>query len=209
MNNQYTIRAEEPICPITEADLSEYLRLDGGTGACQSLDIFMNAATRIAISYLQRALIKQQYTYLIDGVPYIGTKLRSKLSGSEVTYLDEIELPFAGLIELVSVKVIDKDGVEITVDPDSYVVDNVSVPTRIRFLSYGAIPMNDADRLKIVYDAGYGDDTEEVPEGIRLGLLTLAGYMYEHRGECAPATALSKSGATLALKPYRISTGRI
>lgn len=209
MNNQYTIRAAEPLCPITEADLSEYLRLDDGTGACQSLDIFMNAATKIGISYLQRALLRQRYTFLIDGVPYIGTKLRSKLSGSEVTFLDTIDLPFAGLIELISVKVIDKDGLEIVVDPDSYIIDDISVPSRIRFTSYGAIPMSDADRLQIVYDAGYGEDTEEVPEGIRLGLLALAGYMYEHRGECAPATSLSKSGATLALKPYRISTGRI
>ena len=208
MNNYYTIKGDEPNCPITEADLVNYLRLDGSPG-CQELSIFMNAATRVAISYLQRALLTQRYTYQIDGIPYIGTKLRSALSGSEITYLDEVNLPFAGLIDLVSVEVIDQDGVATTVDPDSYIVDTVAVPSRIKFVQWGAIPMDDSDKLKIVYDAGYGEDTTEVPEGIRLGLLMLAGYMYEHRGECAPATSLSKSGATLALKPYRISTGRI
>lgn len=208
MNNYYTIKGDEPNCPITEADLVNYLRLDGSPG-CQELSIFMNAATRVAISYLQRALLTQRYTYQIDGIPYIGTKLRSALSGSEITYLDEVNLPFAGLINLVSVEVIDQDGVATTVDPDSYIVDTVAVPSRIKFVQWGAIPMDDSDKLKIVYDAGYGEDTTEVPEGIRLGLLMLAGYMYEHRGECAPATSLSKSGATLALKPYRISTGRI
>ena len=208
MNNYYTIKGDEPNCPITEADLVNYLRLDGSPG-CQELSIFMNAATRVAIPYLQRALLTQRYTYQIDGIPYIGTKLRSALSGSEITYLDEVNLPFAGLIDLVSVEVIDQDGVATTVDPDSYIVDTVAVPSRIKFVQWGAIPMDDSDKLKIVYDAGYGEDTTEVPEGIRLGLLMLAGYMYEHRGECAPATSLSKSGATLALKPYRISTGRI
>lgn len=208
MNNYYTIKGNEPNCPITEADLVNYLRLDGSPG-CQELSIFMNAATRVAISYLQRALLTQRYTYQIDGVPYIGTKLRSALSGSEITYLDEVNLPFAGLVNLVSIEVIDQDGVATTVDPDSYIVDTVAVPSRIKFVQWGAIPMDDSDKLKIVYDAGYGEDTTEVPEGIRLGLLMLAGYMYEHRGECAPATSLSKSGATLALKPYRISTGRI
>jgi hypothetical protein len=208
MNNYYTIKGDEPNCPITEADLVNYLRLDGSPG-CQELSIFMNAATRVAISYLQRALLTQRYTYQIDGIPYIGTKLRSALSGSETTYLDEVNLPFAGLIDLVSVEVIDQDGVATTVDPDAYIVDTVAVPSRIKFVQWGAIPMDDSDKLKIVYDAGYGEDTTEVPEGIRLGLLMLAGYMYEHRGECAPATSLSKSGATLALKPYRISTGRI
>ena len=208
MNNYYTIRSTEPDCPITEADLTSYLRLDG-TQSCQELQIFMNAATRMAISYLQRALLKQRYTLQIDGVPYTGTKLRHALSGSEAFYTDTVDLPFAGLIEIISVKVIDEYGVETVVNPDMYVVDNVSVPTRLRFVEFGAIPMYDLDKLQIVYDAGYGEDTTEVPEGIRLGIMTLAGYMYEHRGECAPATALSQSGATLSLRPYRISTGRI
>lgn len=208
MNNYYTIRATEPNCPITEADLVSYLRLDGSPG-CQELQIFMNAATRVAISYLQRALLTQRYTLQIDGVPYTGTKLRCALSGSEALYTDEVNLPFAGLIDIVSVQVIDQEGVATTIDPDNYVIDDVAVPSRLKFVQWGAIPMCDTDKLKIVYDAGYGEDTTEVPEGIRLGLLMLAGYMYEHRGECAPATSLSKSGATLALKPYRISTGRI
>lgn len=208
MNNYYTIRSTEPASPITETDLASYLRLDG-TQSCQELQIFMNAATKQAISYLQRALLRQRYIYQIDGIPFTGTRLRHALSGSEALYSDTVELPFAGLLNIISVKVIDEYGVETAVDPDMYVIDNTSVPTRLRFVEFGAIPMYDLDKLQIIYDAGYGDDTTEIPEGIRLGILTLAGYMYEHRGECAPATALSKSGATLALRPYRISTGRI
>lgn len=208
MNNHYTIRSEEPSCPITEADLVSYLRLDGSPG-CQELSVFMNAATKIAISYLQRALLTQQYTFQIEGIPFTGTKLQYALSGSEAVYSDVVALPFAGLDEIVSIEVIDKDGVATEVLPEYYVVDNTSVPTQIRFVQWGAIPMCDTDKLKIVYTAGYGEDTSDVPEGIRLGLLMLAGYMYEHRGECTPGTSISRSGATLALKPYRISTGRI
>lgn len=208
MNNYYTIRADEPKCPITESDLSNYLRLDGVPN-CQELEIFMNAATRVAISYLQRALLLQRYVLQIDGIPYTGTKIRGVLSGSEALYLDEVNLPFGGPANIINVEVIDQDGMSTTIGDTDYVVDTTSIPTRIKFIQWGAIPMCDTDKLKITYDAGYGEDTTEVPEGIRLGLLMLAGYMYEHRGECTPATSLSKSGATLALKPYRISTGRI
>jgi len=83
-------------------------------------------------------------------------------------------------------------------------LDTFSSPARIRFTS---LTSNGLKRYGLrCYKAGYGTDTENVPKGIRLGIVQVAGYLYDHRGECSPEEAITKSGAGMALNPYRVYT---
>lgn len=199
MNNQTTIRAGQTLSPSTEQDLKDFLRLDDGD--CENLQIYLDSATSAVISYLSCALLDQEFTYVIDGYPYQGTVTQG-LAPNDVRFKTWIELPYSYLTAITSVSLIDQDGEETIIDPENYQLDNYSIPNRLKFTN----AMSTTDRIKIVYTTGYGTDSEEIPNSIRLGILQVAGYLYEHRGECTPAQAVTESGAGLALQPFRVIT---
>ena len=195
--NSYSLNAGNSVCPATEQDLKDFLRLDDNS--CGQLDIYLETAKQAVISYLGMALMNQEYTIVFNGFPYQGT-VTGGLSRDTAFYEYWIDLPYAKLVEVTEVATIDQDGVETIIDAENYVVDAYSTPARIKFNGV----VNRCARLKIVYTAGFGTDTEDVPLAIRLGILQVAGYLYEHRGECSPETAIAKAGAGMALNPYRV-----
>lgn len=201
MNNHYAIKAGLTTCPSTEQDLKDFLRLDETD--CENLQIYLDTANHAVISYLSLALINQQFTLVIDGYPFNGT-LSNGIAPSVIYFQQWIELPYSSITTINSVYTIDEYGVETLVSSSDYIVDQYSTPARLRFIDGVSVSTN--NRLKIVYTTGYGTDTEDVPYGIRLGILQVAGYLYEHRGECTPAQAISESGAGMALQPYRVMT---
>lgn len=200
--NGYALKSGEAICPATEQDLKDYLRIEDES--CGSLEPYLEAANKAVIAFIGQALIENEYTLVFDGFPFDGT-ITGGLSRDTAFYQDWIKLPYANLRSVTSVKVIDAtDNSETTVSSDDYLLDTYSSPARIRFVNKPVIGTR--DRLKIVYKAGYGTDTENVPKGIRLGIVQVAGYLYDHRGECSPEEAISQSGAGMALNPYRVFT---
>lgn len=198
--NGYALVKGPSVCPATEQELKDFLRLDDES--CGSLQIYLESAKDAVIAYLGTALLEQEYTIVFDGYPYDGTATYG-LSRDTAFLQDWVKLPYAKLMELVSVEVIDEENNVTAVDSADYFVDIYSTPARIRF-GQGFPATYDFERLKITYMAGYGTDTEDVPLAIRLGILQVAGYLYEHRGVCQPATLISDAGATIALNPYRI-----
>lgn len=200
--NGYALKVGEALCPATEQDLKDYLRIEDES--CGSLEFYLDAANKAVIAFLGQALITNEYTLVFDGYPFDGTATYG-LSQDTIFYKDWIELPYANLVSITNVKVIDADdNSETTITSADYLLDTFSTPARIRFTNKPVMGMR--DRLKIVYKAGYGTDTENVPKGIRLGIVQVAGYLYDHRGECSPEEAITKSGAGMALNPYRVFT---
>lgn len=200
--NGYALKAGEAVCPATEQDLKDYLRIEDES--CGELEFYLDAANKAVISFLGQALIENEYTLVFDGYPFNGTQTYG-LSRDTAVWQDWIELPYANLLSITSVKVIDyEDNSETTITSADYLLDSFSTPARIRFTNKPVMGLR--DRLKIVYKAGYGTDTENVPKGIRLGIVQVAGYLYDHRGECSPEEAITKSGAGMALNPYRVYT---
>lgn len=199
MNNHNSIRAGQTLSPSTQQDLIEFLRLD--LTDCENLQIYLDTATSAVISYLGLALLDQDFVFVIDGYPYNGTRSKG-LSPSTVEYKQWIDLPYSNITTITSIHTIDEYGTESLVVPEDYLLDTYSTPNRVRFINYASLP--DTGRIKISYRTGYGDDSEDVPNAIRLGILQVAGYLYEHRGQCTPAQAISESGAGMALQPFRV-----
>jgi hypothetical protein len=54
--------------------------------------------------------------------------------------------------------------------------------------------------LEIAYTAGM----ETIPAAIKYGIMQVATYLYDHRGDCDADDAIRKSGAANLLKPYRV-----
>lgn len=200
--NGYALKVGESICPATEQDLKDYLRIEDES--CGSLEFYLASANKAVIAFIGQALIENEYTLVFDGYPFYGTQTYG-LSRDTTTFQEWIDLPYANLLEVESVEILDnEDGTATEVEPEDYLLDSFSSPSRIRFLKMPVMGLR--DRLKIVYTAGYGTDTEDVPKGIRLGIVQVAGYLYDHRGECSPEEAITKSGAGMALNPYRVYT---
>lgn len=201
MNNHNSIRVGQTLSPSTQQDLTEFLRLD--LDDCENLQIYLDTATSAVISYLGLALLDQQFVFVTDGFPYNGTATNG-LSPSAVRYQNWIELPYSNITTNLEIKTIDEYGVETLVDPTDYVLDGLSIPNRVRFINITFL--SEEGRLKFTYTTGYGNDSEDVPNAIRLGILQVAGYLYEHRGQCTPAQAISESGAGMSLQPYKVIT---
>jgi uncharacterized phiE125 gp8 family phage protein len=200
--NGYALKVGESICPATEQDLKDYLRIEDES--CGSLEFYLASANKAVIAFIGQALIENEYTLVFNGYPFNGTAT-SGLSRDTTTFQEWIQLPYANLLDLESVEILDnQDGTATEVEPEDYLLDSFSSPARIRFVNMPVMGLK--DRLKIVYTAGYGTDTEDVPKGIRLGIVQVAGYLYDHRGECSPEEAITKSGAGMALNPYRVYT---
>jgi uncharacterized phiE125 gp8 family phage protein len=111
-----------------------------------------------------------------------------------------IELPMGNLVEVGSVKYIDVNGVEQTLDPSEYSVDDVNVPGRLR-LAYGKFwpsPRSQWDAVRIEYDVGWSVD--EVPAPVKQALLLHLSQMYENR---TPDVAAIPAVESL-LRPYRL-----
>lgn len=201
MNNHNSIRVGQTLSPSTEQDLIEFLRLD--TADCEDLQIYLDTATSAVISYLGLALLDQEFTFVTDGFPYSGT-VQNGLAPSAVRYQNWIELPYSNITQSLEVMTIDEYGEETIISPNDYVFDGLSIPNRLRFINITFL--SEEGRLKFTYTTGYGNDSENVPNAIRLGILQVAGYLYEHRGQCTPAQAISESGAGMALQPFKVIT---
>jgi hypothetical protein len=84
----------------------------------------------------------------------------------------------------------------VTVDGDDleYTLEAERRPARI------TLPAWDGSEVRVEYTAGM----DVIPAAIKLGITTIAAFMFDHRGACDAEFALAKSGAINFLKPYRV-----
>jgi uncharacterized phiE125 gp8 family phage protein len=197
---RYTLKQGETTYPVSEAELADLLALDGYTDPL--LRILLHSATTAAIAFTGRAFLNQQFTIQFDGYPGYGTETGG-LDMLRRVPADWVELPYAPLVSIQSVKFIDHDGDETVIDLADLVIDTLHEPGRFKFRR-GTPVLSNNTRFIIEYTSGYGEDPEAVPFAIRLAILQAAGYLYEHRGECTADSAITKSGAAAALVPFRM-----
>jgi uncharacterized phiE125 gp8 family phage protein len=197
---RYTLKQGQTTYPVSEAELADLLALDNYTDPL--LRILLHSATQAAIAFTGRAFLNQQFTIQWDGYPGYGTETGGLDSLRRVP-AEWVELPYAPLVSVQSVKFIDLDGVETVIDLSELVIDTLHQPGRIKFRK-GAPVLSNNTRMVVEYTSGYGEDPEAVPFNLRFAILQAAGYMYEHRGECTADSAITKSGAAATLVPFRM-----
>lgn len=173
----------DPIVTWEEADA--HLKLDGDLDQQAYVEGLIAAATAWLDGpggWLGRALGRQALEWRGDCFP--------------AGYL---ALPFPPLASITSVKYVDVDGAEQTVDPDVYAVQANGVR-----LAYGArwpTPRGEAEAVRIRYDAGY----DAVPTPITQATLLLVGQWYASREAVTEKSATEMPFAVEALlAPYRV-----
>jgi len=189
----YSVELEKVVSPVTVSEFVSWLRIEDTSDPM--LNILLESATQKAINFTGRSFIEQTVIVQYDGYPGAGTSTGGLDMLRPIPY-EWIVLPYSPLVSVEEVSIVDPDGDVEIVDDEFYRVDIRG--SRINFK--GVYPALDSkDFLVIEYKAGFGDACD-VPSGIKMGIMKIAAWSYEHRGDCDPASA---PDAYRDLIPYR------
>ncbi len=181
---------------VTLEEIKQHLRLEvGETEEDEYLKALRAAAVDRAESITNRKLLTQSYYYYRNEWPCE----------------DSFELPYAPLASVPSSGIVYKKstGNSTTFSSTAWEYDSVSEPGRICLKTFGdswpAYTLYAVNPIKVQMNVGYGDQSTEMPSGIRLAVKMLVAHWYENR-EATVAQSLSDvpHGVTALLQPYRI-----
>lgn len=122
-----------------------------------------------------------------------------------------IEIPLPPLISVTGVYYL-ASGVEQTLDPLLYVVDDASKPGRVKLLPDSQWPTADlaANAIRVRFDAGYQDMNsppgDAVPPAIKAAILLIVGDLYKHREDAQIGATVESLPFTAErlLRPHRV-----
>ena len=197
------ILTQPAVEPVTLAEAKLHLRVDIADDDLLISSMII-AARQSAETICRRAICTQTIKLVLDQFPMPGMNVGSAnwygpqwgTSPGPLTILRpdgktgyEIILPMSPVQAITSIKYIDANGVQQTLDPSQYKLDNVSEPARI-VPAYGVswpAARNEINSVEVTYVAGFGDNTA-VPEGIKSWIKIRIGTLYENREEVAILT---------------------
>ena len=165
------------------------------------LSALVMAARMYADTNTRRALVTQSWKLVLDCFPMPAMNISSanwygpqwgvgpgplSVTKPDGRTLYEIYLPLPPLQTVDSIKYIDQNGVQQTLDPTLYLVDKVSEPARITPAFGQTWPgtQNQASAVEIAFTCGYGL-AAAVPQAIKNWILLRIGSLYEFREEVA------------------------
>ena len=157
-----TPAAEEPIT-TSEAKLSPSLRVATTTDDT-AIGTLITTARKLAETYTLHALVTQTWELVLDGFPTGG-----------------IIVPMPPLQSVSSIKYIDGNGDEQTLDALLYSVDDDSIPGLI-VPAYGEtwpVTRDEVNAVRVRFVAGFGD-ASDVPEDIKSWIKIMVGTMYDN-----------------------------
>lgn len=184
--------------PVTLDEVRAHLRIDS-TDEDLLLETMIQAARQQAETITRRALVTQTWTMALDKFPSPEMSISSAnwygpqwgtSPGPLSTYVPdgksgyEIFLPLPPLQSVASIKYVDTDGVQQTLDPSKYKVDKIGEPARI-VPAFGAMwpaTRNEINAVEVTFTAGFGDPAD-VPAAIKSWMFMRIGALYENREE--------------------------
>jgi uncharacterized phiE125 gp8 family phage protein len=156
---------------VTLPEVKVMLKFDDGlTSEDALLDTFRLGAIAGAENFLNRKLLTQTVAYVLDCFPCASN-------------CQEIWLPFGSTQSITQIQYIDASGESQIWDAGFYRLDAVYSQGRIT-PAYGEVfpqtwPVKGA--VSITFVCGYGDDSETIPQEIRLAILFAIRTWYDHR----------------------------
>jgi hypothetical protein len=179
--------------PVTVAQAAQHCRIDSPTED-PMLTTYITTARELVEQYLNRALITQTlqvvfaqrpappglWPYVAAG-PIFVLPLWFNWADVITHWLDLPRAP-AQAVNSVSVGTWGQADMPLVLN-QSYQTDLTMQPGRIRSWGFG---VGNQDHLTVQYAAGYGDTADFVPARIKLAVLWLVAWLYEHRGDVGP-----------------------
>ena len=97
-----------------------------------------------------------------------------------------IDIPLSPLNSVTSLQYRDTDGDLVTLDPEDYEVDTVSIPPRVVPVDGWPSTGTGVNVVRLTVRAGYTD----APQKLKQAMLLLGGHWFEHREEVVVGTSV-------------------
>lgn len=169
--------------PVSRTDAKLNLREDG-TAEDTMIDLRITALRERAEAITGRAFITQTWELVLDAfppcVPHMGGDNSARAADASV--LSGIKLGRPPLQSVTSIKYIDEDGAQQTLDPALYTVDKDSEPGWVFPAPGQSWPATKAiqNAVRIRYTAGYGA-ASDVPAAVKLWIHAHLANSYRNR----------------------------
>jgi|SRR5215211_1086505 len=153
---------------------------------------------------LGRALVTQTWELSLDEFP-----------------LYEVRIPLGPVQSILSIKYDDEDGIENTVDPGDYYLDNTSYPAWVALNEDASWPstLGAFNAVRIQFVCGYGG-AADVPEPIRQAIILQTASHFRFRGDAVRRedvpgvgsveylmSAVGQDTIETLIGPYRVGGG--
>lgn len=163
-NLRYKVTTPPTVEPVSLTDMKLNMRV-----TCDADDnlitAYIAASRQWCEDYENRAYITQTITLKRD------------------SFYGGIVLPKPNLQSVTTIKYIDQAGVNQTLDSSIYDVDIYSEPgiVTLAFGEQWPTIRGDHNGVEIIYVAGYGDASTDMPESTIQAIKLMCGHLYEHR----------------------------
>ncbi len=167
--------------PVTKAEVKAQIGiLASDTAQDNLIDRRIAEARAWCEQYTRRSFITQTLELRLDAFPL------------------QIELPSPPVSAVVSVKYIDNNGDEQTVDSGNYVLDTYPTTPLVRptYALVWPVSRNEPHAVRVRYTAGYGD-TDAVPKLIEEAIMLLVGHWMNFQPQ-------AENGITASRVPFAI-----
>lgn len=154
--------------PITVADVAEYLRVDNVQADTALITSLITSARQYLEQYLNRYIAEQTIETALTGW------------SNEMTLSSPVQ-------SVTSIKYLDENGVEQTLNSNQYIVDNYVEPVTIRPAYNVTYPnlYDVANNVKIRFVAGYttgsSPDDHPMPKPLEFAMMLIIGDLYANR----------------------------
>lgn len=158
-----TLKTPPAVLAVTLDDAKLNLRIDG-TDHDTLVSAWLGGVIGYAENIMRRSIMTQTWCLKVDSFP------RNK-------HGRDIRLPMCPVIKVTSVKYIDENGDQQTLDESKYVLTGDSL-----IEAHGAVWPEAKERMNAVeieYDAGYGSAPTETPKEIRLYVLAKLNEQFD------------------------------
>jgi len=155
--------------PVTTAEAKEYLRIDSSDDSQNAiLAILIKAARTRVEEYLRRSLITRTYSW--------------EMNGDDMR--DRIEIPRPPVQSVTSLTIYDEDSAGVETSYTEAAENWQLVEASYLKHRNDGWEVNRMDRAgTLVYVAGYGDASTDIPADILMVIFRLLALWYERRGD--------------------------
>jgi uncharacterized phiE125 gp8 family phage protein len=181
---------------ITIAMAAEFMRAEFSEEEETIISSFITAARQWCEEYLFRRIGVQTIELRDKGFPINNSP---------------IVLP-APLISVTSIKYLDGNNTEQTLDPSEYIVSD-SAPGQIIPVNSWPETSKSGDSLRVTFNAGYCDPgespapSEGLPEAVKIAWLMQIADLFENRGAQVERALSANPTLERLLAPYRLEMG--
>lgn len=163
-----------------------------------AVERIIDAVTLHAERYTGRAFLTQTFDLFMDSFPKERPADAPWWLDTIYSFANAIEIPRPPLQSITSIKVLDYSNNETTIDSGVYFVNNRSEPGSVvpRQLETWPTEVLPEAGVTIRFVAGYGANATDVPDDIRLAVITQAAHTLSQRDPAVASESIDNASVT-------------